>query len=1256
MLAVGAFASPEYSIKAANPLFLKKMPLKIWWNSAFKKRIPFLVSETVGRKRDECVVDFLWKPESKVKPASVRIVTPWEEVVPAQISAIGNGGIEIIIKTSLRPYQNKPFFIYYDNPEGSTPPFDSDLRMKTKNKCVTISNEKIQVAFASDHKRSGKIRQLRIIGSSVKNQLTERNTGVVWDGFDLGKEEFSEKPVVTMNGIFKKSLKYSSKNYMLEFSVYTCSPRVDYKITSSGPKRIQTQTKWLAGGGDAYDTFYYEGLKGPMKFKAGPDTLSDQNDVYPRKILTKWMKYGWAAIEDSKRMETVGYFWPPKQLKFFRYYSQTINGGETFTAYFDISKPLTGAIVAINGDWKKFRKAYIDWKNPPTISLGISQAFSTNIIAKIPSFTRGFTRDYKFSENRDGTRITDDFAKKLIRNIREYGGNAAKLNISRVESIPISKELYARYIKLYDKYYKGKWRRKTFPSYEEITAKKAYLKCITEAAHEKGLAVRTWDMFCPFRHCRENYLVDPEATSVVLEIYKSIAAAGVDLLQTYCADEWAVAPPECGSVRGEFWTKHPDAWFALNDQSVKFAKRVRDLMKKSYPDLPLSTLCSSDGWLPKLQFVDEKAPYLDTVENEFVPGMIPNMPSLKYGIKRMLGIFGNDGRSIQHHFYYYQPNSLWRVSEMEIPMMLGVKSFSHENLGGGLNNPELLEITADFYHLTDLTAIDQQIATTTPFKFLGVLHDSIEVKDDIRHNRTAMFPGVYSLHEARCKQMTVIKNLPMDLVFNRFFKLDTFKKYKVIFIPSTASLDDQCVAELAKFAEAGGFVIAEGKALKNARFAKIAGVRLLENSKCDANIAGIPMKAGIKVSGTTAKAFVNDSAGNPAIYVNKVGKGKIVYTPYILTDDLNNSRTKELFVRKLITDLAGSGPIIPPFDKLAIMDSFLLEGGGIYFFGVYNQAYETPLNTEILLDVPHPTGTYVLNVRTGERAPFTGKVKVNVPPLRTGFYIIGSDKETSLPKSTPATMLGGVCENPGTSFHEKKNDQFKFEFTAPEKTKTVGVLNINDKRGRQSQAWGAVAIYDFLKKNRAKVKVKYLENLRNKTINGCDAVVVPNMGTALPYQLTKNWWTRLANFAKQGGGVMLMHHSMGIGSVGEPPFPSIGRWSGMYYPEHDFKIVSKHPADKGLRLGDVFHDECWDFDQIAPGENGVVLALGIRKSGVPVPAWVVGEHGKGRVVISGVAIGAGGKRENGKYVKYEAPPKGNLGKILLNSVDWLTER
>jgi hypothetical protein len=413
------------------------------------------------------------------------------------------------------------------------------------------------------------------------------------------------------------------------------------------------------------------------------------------------------------------------------------------------------------------------------------------------------------------------------------------------------------------------------------------------------------------------------------------------------------------------------------------------------------------------------------------------------------------------------------------------------------------------------------------------------------------------------------------------------------------------------------------------------------------------VEASLTVAATAAKTLLKDFAGNPAIYVNSRGKGKIVYTPYILTDDLNNSNAKELFVRKLITDLAGKGPIVPAPEKLTIMDAFLLAGNSIYFLGVYNQAYETPLNTEISLDIPHSAGTYVLNIRTGERSPFTGSVKVDVPPLRTGFYLIGSDKATALPKASRAPVLGGACSDAGTTFHEKKNEEFKFEFTPAGKSKTVGVLNIHDKRGRQSQAWGAIAVHDYLKAKCANLKVKYLENLQNKTINGCDAIVVPNMGTAMPYQLKENWWKRVAEFAEQGGGVMLMHHAMGVGSVGEPAFPSVGRWSGMYYPEHNFKIVADHPVAKGLKIGDMFHDECWDFDQIAPGENGKIIAVGVRKKGVPVPAFVVGGHGKGRVVISGVAFGVAWRRENGKNVKLESPPKGNLGKVLVNSVNWM---
>ena len=94
-------------------------------------------------------------------------------------------------------------------------------------------------------------------------------------------------------------------------------------------------------------------------------------------------------------------------------------------------------------------------------------------------------------------------------------------------------------------------------------------------------------------------------------------------------------------------------------------------------------------------------------------------------------------------------------------------------------------------------------------------------------------------------------------------------------------------------------------------------------------------------------------------------------------------------------------------------------------------------------------------------------------------------------------------------------------------------------------------------------------------------------------------------------------------------------------------------ATEGMKLGEVFHDSCWDYDQVQPGEDGTVLAMGLRKDGVPTPALVAGQVGKGNVVVSGIGIGSGGRQEKDKYVKYEAAPEGGLEKILLNAARWL---
>jgi len=1243
-------AEMEFADKNVNPLFIKSMPGKPWWNDGYKFRAPLLISETVGKKRENIMLDFVCDLGQKISPDAIRIVTPWEEEIPSQVIPLEGNKLEIIFSTSLREYENKPFFIYFGNPEAKKQDIDTDLIMRNKGNSLDIKNEKIQAVFTADNKRSGKIRTFRIIGSNVPNQLTERYTGVTWAGLDLGKMDFSEKPSVKIDGPFKKTIEYSSDDLAVEYTIYSFSPRIDFKLIPKNAKTVSTVTKWLAGGGDAYDNFYYDGLKGPMQFKAGLDVMSDKG-VNKIEDLTKWMKDGWAALSDAKVNESVGTFFDREAMKYFQYYDSGGNGGETFTINFDLKKPVSGALLAMKGDWKELRSAYIDWKNPPVINFGNIQPYR-KIGYKVPSFTKDFTRDYKFEDTRIGERITENFAEEMVYNIRKLGGNAAKYNIYMIKSIPLSKEVYEKYVKVYEKYYQGKYRQKQ-PEYNEADFKNTYLEKFIKAAHDKGVAVRSWNVFTPFRRVKPGAARDPETVDFIVEFSKTLASTGIDLLQTHAADEWAHVPPEIkgGAHGGPFW-ENADVWLDYEKCYVDIAKKTKEEVKKKYPNIPISTLCSTDGQLPKMDFMDEKGPYLDTVENEFCPGMIPRVPQLKYGIKRMQGAFGNDGRSIQHHFYYYVPNPLYRVSEMELPMIFGIKSFSHEGIGHYIKDSELNEITADFYRLTDYTALDKFIAGTTPYKFLGVFRDANAFRDDIRNKRiSSAFPGHQGEQEARCKQLTVLKSMPMDLVFNRFFKLDELKKYKIIFIPSDKVFSDEYAKELEEYVKNGGSVISEGSTADNKIFAKLAGVKKTGDESITSDICGIPMKSTLSVEAAGAETLFKDAKGKPAVYINSSGKGKVIYSPYILTDDMNNSKEKEIFVRELVVKIAGTGPIIPAKEMVTAFDSSLLVNGNEYFLGVYNPASLKKLETEIKIDVPSDKNYFLLNVKTGEKTPFTGTVKTDIDPLQTGFYIIGT-KAAEIPELKKASPAGGYSILPGMKFLEKKRDDFTFEFTPAGKIKTVGVLHITDKRG-QIHAWGAEAVYNCIKENMPGIKVEYLENLKDKTINGCDAVIVPNMGNPMPVQLNNDWSEKIAEFARQGGGVMVMHNSMGIGSLGEPPFPSVAKYGGNYYAVNDFSVVKEHPVTDGMKTGEVFHDSCWDYDQVETGENGIILAKGLRKDGIPTPAIAVGKYGKGNVVVCGIAIGAGYKKEGEKFVKYEAPPEGGLKKILLNSVKWM---
>jgi hypothetical protein len=81
-----------------------------------------------------------------------------------------------------------------------------------------------------------------------------------------------------------------------------------------------------------------------------------------------------------------------------------------------------------------------------------------------------------------------------------------------------------------------------------------------------------------------------------------------------------------------------------------------------------------------------------------------------------------------------------------------------------------------------------------------------------------------------------------------------------------------------------------------------------------------------------------------------------------------------------------------------------------------------------------------------------------------------------------------------------------------------------------------------------------------------------------------------------------------------------------------------------------------DYIKLQPGPDGVVLVKSSFEQGRGGDATVVaGNSGKGRVVISGMNIGAEVGKENGKPVAREKLSKIE-NNILVNSIYWLGEK
>jgi len=225
----------------------------------------------------------------------------------------------------------------------------------------------------------------------------------------------------------------------------------------------------------------------------------------------------------------------------------------------------------------------------------------------------------------------------------------------------------------------------------------------------------------------------------------------------------------------------------------------------------------------------------------------------------------------------------------------------------------------------------------------------------------------------------------------------------------------------------------------------------------------------------------------------------------------------------------------------------------------------------------------------------------------------------------------------------------------------VGIY-FNAILGEKCESFGAEGIKIAIEDN-AFTDVSYVKSFKPEDLKDIRVLIVP---CVLNYP--KAWDLNEVRedqrkFVESGGGLILIQESVGWRSkkafMDNPIFPEFGRgvaWDGKTYApiQHTpLTVVDKdHPITRDLPAQFKLQ---YDSAPLKLGEKGHVLIKfpedgmirGQKAKFQDLSAVIVGEHGKGRVVLMGPVIGITWLPR-----EMETPPTASMLKLLLNSVRW----
>ncbi len=187
-------------------------------------------------------------------------------------------------------------------------------------------------------------------------------------------------------------------------------------------------------------------------------------------------------------------------------------------------------------------------------------------------------------------------------------------------------------------------------------------------------------------------------------------------------------------------------------------------------------------------------------------------------------------------------------------------------------------------------------------------------------------------------------------------------------------------------------------------------------------------------------------------------------------------------------------------------------------------------------------------------------------------------------------------------------------------------------------AYGSGGIHSWLARQET-LEVLPVARISPDVVAPCDAVVIPQ--PKVVSVVGGEEVAALRDYVSAGGGLVVTHDAAGFRGL-PAILPEICA-AGIDKERHaDWVVVAEHPVTEGIPPDQAQPHSYYDHILLEPGPSGVVLARSAETEDAVV---IAGEHGEGRYVAIGLAVGLA---EDGSDVE----PEGAEARLLLNAVTW----